>query len=346
MGVHDVRVGDGHQQLEALTCTLTRMRLPPGGRMPAPRSVLPRSWVAARSDDAGLVGVDDGLDAVSKAELGEDARDVALDGGVTEIELRGNLGVDTITHGIAGALIGKAFFSGDDMFPAKPMNRARIISWSLMLGAIFPDIDVLRDIFSHDDLLMITWHRSITHSLLLLAIFSLLLAVLTRWIARKCKWDAPSFAVLALIYAIGIFSHILLDLATTFGTMIWSPLAWSRPAWDLVFIVDFTFTGILLVPQFVAWVYRDAKLARLRALLVWAGLRSTHIFRGCPGADCGRANFPHGCRSDHHDFVAADSAPGHAWMGNSHSRGDLESRRFCHRLLLFGADGDRASQST
>src|SRR5258708_3425219 len=177
--------------------------------------------------------------------------------------------MDTITHGVAGALIGKAFCGGDDMFLAKPMNRARIISWSLMLGAIFPDIDVLRDIFSHDDLLMITWHRSITHSLLLLPIFALLLAVLTRWIARKFKWDAPSFAVLTLIYAIGIFSHILLDLITTFGTMIWSPLAWSRPAWDLIFIVDFTFTGILLVPQFVAWVYRDAKLARLRALLVW-----------------------------------------------------------------------------
>src|ERR1700751_1965669 len=177
--------------------------------------------------------------------------------------------MDTITHGIAGALIGKAFSKGDDMFPAKPMNRARIITWSLMLGAIFPDIDVLRDIFSHDRLLVITWHRSITHSLLMLPIFSLLLAALTRWIARKFKWDAPSFAILTLIYAVGILSHILLDLVTTFGTMIWSPLKWSRPAWDLIFIVDFTFTGLLLIPQFLAWVYSDAKLARLRSLLVW-----------------------------------------------------------------------------
>src|SRR5229473_2767034 len=142
--------------------------------------------------------------------------------------------MDTITHGIAGALIGKAFCGGDDMFLAKPMNRARIISWSLMLGAIFPDIDVLRDIFSHDDLLMITWHRSITHSLLLLPIFDLLLAALTLWIARKFTWDAPSCAVLALIYAIGIFRHIFMDLMKTFGTMIWSPLAWSRPAFGTV----------------------------------------------------------------------------------------------------------------
>jgi membrane-bound metal-dependent hydrolase YbcI (DUF457 family) len=177
--------------------------------------------------------------------------------------------MDTITHGIAGALIGKAFSKGDDMFPAKPMNRARIITWSLMLGAIFPDIDVVRDIFSRDPLLIITWHRSITHSLLMLPIFSLLLAALTRWIVRKFQGEAPSFAILTLIYAVGILSHILLDLVTTFGTMIWSPLKWSRPAWDLIFIVDFTFTGILLIPQFLAWVYGDAKLARLRSLSVW-----------------------------------------------------------------------------
>ena len=177
--------------------------------------------------------------------------------------------MDTITHGIAGALIGKAFCKGDDMFPAKPVTRARIITWSLMLGAIFPDIDVVRDIFSHDRLLVITWHRSITHSLLMLPIFSLLLAALTRWIARKFQWDAPPFALLALLYAVGILSHILLDLVTTFGTMIWSPLKWSRPAWDLIFIVDFSFTGILLIPQFIAWIHRDEKVARLRALLVW-----------------------------------------------------------------------------
>src|ERR1700741_2657390 len=97
--------------------------------------------------------------------------------------------MDTITHGIAGALIGKAFSKGDDMFPAKPMNRARIITWSLMLGAIFPDIDVLRDIFSHDRLLVITWHRSVTHSLVLLPLWGLLLAAITRAFANWRKWE-------------------------------------------------------------------------------------------------------------------------------------------------------------
>jgi membrane-bound metal-dependent hydrolase YbcI (DUF457 family) len=178
--------------------------------------------------------------------------------------------MDTITHGIAGALIGKAMFRGDEMFALRPMSRARIVTWSLMLGAIFPDSDVFREMFSSNDLLILTWHRSITHSLVCLPIFALLLAALTRWITRLLKWDAPSFVALIGVYAIGILSHILLDLVTSFGTMIWSPLQWSRPAWDLIFIIDFTLSAIVLAPQILAWVYERREGLHLRALGSWA----------------------------------------------------------------------------
>jgi membrane-bound metal-dependent hydrolase YbcI (DUF457 family) len=177
--------------------------------------------------------------------------------------------MDTITHGIAGALIGKAVFRGEDMFASHPMNRGRIITWALMLGAIFPDSDVFRDIVSRDPLLVITWHRSITHSLVMLPLWVLLLAAVTRAFANSRKWETPSFTALTTIYAVGILSHILLDLVTSFGTMIWSPLAWSRPAWDFVFIVDFTLTGIFLVPQLLAWVYSHPERVKPRAAGMW-----------------------------------------------------------------------------
>src|SRR5947209_13467901 len=193
--------------------------------------------------------------------------------------------MDTITHGIAGALIGKAVFRGEDMFASQPMNRGRIITWSLMLGAIFPDSDVLRDIFSHDRLLVITWHRSITHSLVLLPLWALLLAGITRAFANSRKWEAPSFLALTGIYAVGVLSHILLDLVTSFGTMIWSPLQWSRPAWDMIFIVDFTLTAIFLIPQFAAWVYARKEGSQRRALgcwLVFAAATIVGAFIGVP----------------------------------------------------------------
>jgi membrane-bound metal-dependent hydrolase YbcI (DUF457 family) len=180
--------------------------------------------------------------------------------------------MDTITHGIAGALISKAVFGGEDMFRSCPMNRARILTWSLMLGAIFPDSDIFREWFSRNPLLILTWHRSITHSLVCMPFFALALAALTRWFIRWRKWDAPSFLALTGIYAIGILSHIFLDLVTSFGTMIWSPLEWSRPAWDLIFIIDFTFTALLVCPQMLAWVYRQSEGLKNRAILTWSVL--------------------------------------------------------------------------
>ncbi len=177
--------------------------------------------------------------------------------------------MDTITHGIAGALIAKAVFGGDDLFPPFTMTKRRVVSWSLMLGAIFPDSDVFRDFFSNDPLLMLTWHRSITHSLICLPIWTLILAGLTFHLARWRKWNAPSYLALCGIWAVGLLSHIFLDLITTFGTMIWSPLQWSRPAWDILFIVDFTFTAILLIPQLLAWTFEDPEHLRRRAIIMW-----------------------------------------------------------------------------
>ena len=177
--------------------------------------------------------------------------------------------MDTITHGIAGALLAKAAFNGADLFPPEPINKRRVISWSLMLGAIFPDSDVLRDFVSSNPMLMVTWHRSITHSLLCLPIWTALFAALTLAICRWRKWESPSYLSLCGLWGAGILSHICLDLVTTFGTMIWSPYQWSRPAWDIFFIIDFTFTAILLIPQLLAWAYEDPQHSRRRALIMW-----------------------------------------------------------------------------
>src|SRR5260370_31542157 len=143
--------------------------------------------------------------------------------------------MDTITHGIAGALIGKAMFRGEDMFASHPVKRGRILTWSLMIGAIFPDSDVLRDFVSSDKLLIVTWHRSITHSLLLLPVWALLLAGITRAFASSRKWEGPSFAALAGIYAVGILSHLFFGFVASFGTLIRSPLELPAPAVDPLF---------------------------------------------------------------------------------------------------------------
>ena len=166
--------------------------------------------------------------------------------------------MDPITHGIAGSLLGKSFFT---------KREGRIATFSCTLGAIFPDVDVFAELFTRDPLSVIRFHRGFTHSFFGLPIFAVALAWLTRLVFRRR--GAPSFGILTLIYAVGIASHILLDATTSFGTRLWNPFSSDRVAWDLIFIVDFSFTAILLVPQVAAWIFRDREKARPRAWLMW-----------------------------------------------------------------------------
>ena len=90
--------------------------------------------------------------------------------------------MDTITHGIVGALAGRALFAGRDV-PAVSADAAALCSESdpvaraaitaCTLGAMFPDIDVFAGPIAHNPLAIIEWHRNITHSLVMLPIWAL-----------------------------------------------------------------------------------------------------------------------------------------------------------------------------
>ncbi len=195
--------------------------------------------------------------------------------------------MDPITHGIVGALAGKAFFAGKDK-PAhvsagaisgalsSPTARGAIVACTL--GSIFPDIDIFAGPLAHNPLAIMEWHRNITHSLVMLPVWAVLLAALSAPLARKLRWALPPFWKLAGIYAVGLGSHIFLDASTNFGTMVWSPLRYSRVAWDWLFIVDFTFTGIALAPQLAAWCYREPAQCTRRAGAVWILLSAGVLF--------------------------------------------------------------------
>jgi membrane-bound metal-dependent hydrolase YbcI (DUF457 family) len=189
--------------------------------------------------------------------------------------------MDTITHGIVGALVGKAFFAGADepasftpgaTSTALSSRTAKAAIVACTIGSTFPDIDVFAGPLAKNPLAIMEWHRNITHSLVMLPVWALLLAAVSLPLARWLRWQAPPFWKLAGIYAAGLLSHVFLDVATNFGTMIWSPLKYSRVSWDWLFIVDSTFSGIALVPQLAAWCYREPAKFAWRAGAIWAAL--------------------------------------------------------------------------
>jgi membrane-bound metal-dependent hydrolase YbcI (DUF457 family) len=168
--------------------------------------------------------------------------------------------MDPVTHGITGALLGKAYFS---------KREARVSIFAATLGAVFPDIDLVAEAISRDPLAIVKYHRGITHSFFGLPFFAVGLAWLTRWATRRWKIPSPSFAKLTLIYGIGILSHILLDGMTSFGTRMWTPFSERRVAWDLLFIIDVTLTSIGLLPQLIAWIYGHRENSGRRAAVLW-----------------------------------------------------------------------------
>jgi membrane-bound metal-dependent hydrolase YbcI (DUF457 family) len=169
--------------------------------------------------------------------------------------------MDPITHGIAGSLLGKSFFS---------KRNGRVAIFAATLGAVFPDVDTIADVVTRDPLAIVKYHRGITHSFFGLPFFAVGLAWLTRRIGKRLGIETPSWLMLTLIYAVGIASHILMDGTTSFGTRMWTPFSQQRVAWDLIFIVDLVFTSILFVPQVVAWVYAKKDRSRARAVWMWA----------------------------------------------------------------------------
>ncbi len=189
--------------------------------------------------------------------------------------------MDTITHGIVGALVGKALFAGHET-PAlsrdgslssaqsSPTARAAIVCCTI--GSIFPDIDIFAGDLARNPLAIMEWHRNITHSLVMLPIWAVLLAAAWFPLARWLRWKPPSFLKLFVIFAVGLGTHVFLDVVTNFGTMVWSPVTYSRVSWDWLFILDLTLTALALVPQLAAWCYREPRKFKSRSGAVWVAL--------------------------------------------------------------------------
>jgi inner membrane protein len=138
--------------------------------------------------------------------------------------------MDPFTHTAAGVAISR-------LIPS-PSRK-----WGMLAGvafALLPDIDFL--LVFVDRLSFIRHHRGLTHSFLALGIF----AVLGAWAGRRLggsRWFRP----LLLISLAVLASHVLLDVATSYGTQILSPFSRQKFALDWLFIVDPHFTLIVLV---------------------------------------------------------------------------------------------------
>ncbi|HUJ40679.1 MAG TPA: metal-dependent hydrolase [Candidatus Acidoferrales bacterium] len=171
--------------------------------------------------------------------------------------------MDPVTHALSGAVLARAVLPNT----ANPQSD-RVARATLVLGAIFPDIDVFANPFDPDHFGTIRIHRGVTHSLVCLPVWAILFALLAAWYCRRRGIAAPRRPMLGLLFGTGIALHILFDCITSFGTMVWSPISWTRVEWDWTFIIDLSLTGVLLFFLLISWVAGEGKQRTRRAVFM------------------------------------------------------------------------------
>lgn len=166
--------------------------------------------------------------------------------------------MDTISTGIGGALFAKAL-------PEEWRGPRGV--WAVALASVVPDADVLAGLLTNNQLAELTAHRAFTHSLLGVAVMAPLLALLLWRFTRDKNYKRLLGQVM-----LGLLWHLFTDLSTSWGTQVFYPFNRDRVVWDWLFIIDFYFSAFLLLPQLVAWTYRERAGALRRGGLLWAFL--------------------------------------------------------------------------
>jgi inner membrane protein len=164
--------------------------------------------------------------------------------------------MDTVTHGLTGWLIARSV----------PQEQGRkTATAAVVLGSILPDADHVASLLGSEA--AVRFHRGISHSFAGVAVSSLILALL---LYRFGKWK--EMKKLYLLTLAGQLSHIALDLITSYGTQVFQPFSDARISFDLIFIIDLVFTGIVVAGICLSRRHRPAMArAALAALAMYVG---------------------------------------------------------------------------
>ena len=153
--------------------------------------------------------------------------------------------MDSLTHIVLGAAIGEAVLG-------KKIGR-RAMFWGALADTI-PDFDVFASpcVTNAQQLLV---HRGITHSFLFVGVMSLVLGyVLSWWAKSRCV----SRGEWTLLFFLGMFTHILIDSFTAYGTGWLEPFSTYRVAFNSIFVADVFYTLPFMFCLLVALIAKNS----------------------------------------------------------------------------------------
>ena len=138
--------------------------------------------------------------------------------------------MDPLTHVTTGLILSQVI----------PMPTRALGALAGIFFALLPDIDYFF-IYSNR-LAYLKYHRGFTHSLLAMFLFALTVAAVGRLLGGP-RWGRSLFFLGLSVLA----SHLLLDVATSYGTQLLNPFSRQKFALDWLFIIDPYLTGVLII---------------------------------------------------------------------------------------------------
>lgn len=166
--------------------------------------------------------------------------------------------MDPLSQGVVGAIVAQS---------GARRGELRAASLAGFVAGLLPDVDVfIRS--ARDPLLFLDYHRHFTHALAFVPVGGAIAALLLWPVLRR--WLPPHRLVLFCM--LGYATHGLLDACTTYGTQLLWPFSDRRVAWNVVSVVDPTFTLPVLALMAVALVRRSPGWGRAAVVLALAYL--------------------------------------------------------------------------
>ena len=169
--------------------------------------------------------------------------------------------MDSLTQIVLGAAVAEATIG-------HKVGRKAMLAGAI-LGSL-PDLDVL--IPFDGAVADFTYHRSFTHSVIVLTLFTPFIAwIFKRWMP-KGGYDRWMFTVFMVLN-----THVLLDCFTVYGTQALWPLTEHPVAWSTIFIIDPLYTVPLLLGVLFAMRRRRKSRSSSRANFWGLALSSVYL---------------------------------------------------------------------
>jgi len=159
--------------------------------------------------------------------------------------------MDSLTHLVLGAAIGEVVLG-------KKIGRKAML-WGAFANTI-PDFDVFGACCnSHAEQLM--FHRGFTHSIL----FVVLMSAILGWLFNRFyKKAAVGWRKWSLLFFLGLFTHILIDSFTSYGTGWFEPFSDYRVSFNTIFVADVFYTIPFLICVIIALIAKNGSPKRIK----------------------------------------------------------------------------------